>query len=114
RAANAEGGERAEDQTDGRLNEPQPLPEEKPTEDAGHLPWDGRDNDLKGLEGDEKNGCQDPPLPKRLVEEVFIDVQADQELVGRGVCNDEPDAIADNQPRDTAPDSPPISVHKLV
>ena len=49
------------------------------------------------------------PLAQRLLEEAFVHIQADEELVGGGIGRDEPDAITDDQRGDAPREEPPVS-----
>src|SRR3984893_12197963 len=91
-----EGYERADREPDGLVQEPQPLAEEKAAEDARGLAGNGRDDDLQGLECDEEDGRENSPLRERLLEELLVDVEANEVLVGGGVGPHEPDAVPDD------------------
>src|SRR5262249_49225277 len=91
-----------------------PLAEEITPENAGDLPGDWRNDDLKSLEGDEDEGGQDSPGAQRLLQEVLVAVQANQELIGRSVGNDEPDAIADDERGDAPREATTVSEDQLV
>src|SRR5262249_17344481 len=68
--------------------------------------WDGRNDDLECLEPEEDERRQDPPLAQHLLEEVFVDVQADQELVDGGIRRHEPEDGAADGRSDKNPDDP--------
>src|SRR6266478_3408819 len=108
-AAYAEGGHRAHGQPERRVDKSQPLAEEIAAEDARDVPGDGGDDDLQGLERDEDDGGQDPPLAKRLLEEALLTVETNQESVRRGVSEDEPDAVTDDDSGDDSPDGAPAA-----
>lgn len=78
-------------------------------EDARDVPGDRGDDDLKGLERDEDDGGQDPPLAKRLLEEALVTVETYQEPVRRGVTEDEPEAVTDDDGGDGSPDDAPAA-----
>src|SRR5207244_10758078 len=66
------------------------------SEDACGLAGNGRDDHLQRLERDEQQGGEDPPLRERLLEELLVDVEADEVLVGGGVGPHEPHAVPDD------------------
>src|SRR5207244_150213 len=108
-AAHAEGGHRAHGQPERRVDKSQPLAEEIAAEDARDVPGDGGDDDLQGLERDEDDGGQDPPLAKRLLEEALVTVELDHKPIRRGVSEDEPDAVTDDDCGDGSPDNAPAA-----
>ena len=61
------------------------------------------------MERDEDNGGQDPPLAKRLLEEAFVTIEPDHEPVCRGVSEDEPDAVTDDDGGDGSRDDAPAA-----
>ena len=113
-AAAREGGDRAKRQADGGVGEAQPLAEEIATEDAGHFTGNGGDHDLKGLEQDENDGGQDAPFAKRLLEEVSIDIEANQESIRRRIGEDEPGAVSDDAGGDAGGDDAPAALERQL
>ena len=108
-AAHAEGSHRAHGQPEGRVDESERLAEEIAAEDARDLPGDGSNDDLKGLEHDEDDGGQDSPLAKRLLEEALVTVKPDQESVRRGVSEDEPETVTNDDGGDGSRDDAPAA-----
>src|SRR5713226_4388115 len=102
----AEGRHGPEGEADRRVEEPDPLPEQIAAKDPRHLAGDGRNDDLQGLEADEDDGRQDPPLPQRLLEKPFVHVEPDKELVGGSVRQDEPRTVPDEGGGDRPADDP--------
>ena len=108
-APDPEGGHRTDGQPEGGIEEPEPFTEEVAAKDARDLTRDGGDDDLECLERDEDDGRQDSPLAKRRLEKDPVQIEADQELVGGGIGEDEPDAVADDDDGDPSPDEAPAS-----
>src|SRR5262249_53902379 len=98
---------RSQRQADGRIQEPNPLTEQVAAEDAGEIAGDGGNDDLKRLQPDEDDGCQNPPLAKRVLEETLVSIEPDDELVGRSVAPYQPNPVSDERGGNRAADDPP-------
>src|SRR5262244_2734989 len=106
-----EGGDRSYGQADGGVEKPDPLPEQIAAQDACHFTWDRRNDDLESLHTHEDDRSQNAPLPQRVLEEAFVHIEPDEELVRRSIALDEPRAISDERSGDEAGHGPRQSLH---
>src|SRR6185369_2919419 len=92
-----EAEERADRQTDRRVEEPEPGSEQRAANRPGDLAGDRRDDHLERLDGDEDEGRHPAPRAHRVLEELLVLVEADREPDDRGVGGDEPDDDREQQ-----------------
>src|SRR5262245_21237782 len=101
-----EGRDRSHSQPNRRIEESHPLVKDVTTQDPRQFTGNRGDDDLQGLETDENDRSQDAPVTKRVLEEAFIHVEANEELVSGSICVDKPPAVRHERSDARAADNP--------
>src|SRR5262249_45775707 len=106
-APESESDQRADGEADSGVDEPEPLPEHEPAEDARDLAGDGRHHHLQGLDEDEDDGRGRPPFHELVPHELAVVEEAVEEAEAARGTPDAPDPVRPPGHRDDDAQRPP-------